>query len=219
MEKTICVIHSKKDIKKVAIDPNHRNDPFFRYKMPQLNIQVIGKNKMVRTQFLNIDDVSKALGIPATYIPHYIAKTIGTQTKNDPNKKQTYISGEYSLDVLEKLILQFIKEFVLCRQCELPELIYSPRKKNCRVKCQSCGWRTSFRKMESQRSNINAKFWKWAINNPPPKSKEYESLRDSAEKIQSKLKSKDWSVDTSEEARRQRVKDQVPGSMRKLIIL
>ena len=59
-------------IKEISIDPRHQNDPFVRYKMPQLNIQIIGNNKMTRTVFLNVDKVAKSLNVPPAYIPNFL---------------------------------------------------------------------------------------------------------------------------------------------------
>jgi hypothetical protein len=39
------------------------DDPFYRYKTPQLVAQVIGNGKMIRTQFNNLDSVAKALKV------------------------------------------------------------------------------------------------------------------------------------------------------------
>ena len=40
------------------------DDPFYRYKMPQMQVQTIGKGKMIRTAFCNVDDVAKSLHVP-----------------------------------------------------------------------------------------------------------------------------------------------------------
>lgn len=49
---------------KVAIDPNCQADPFYRYKMSQMQVQVIGNGKMVRTSLVNLEDVAKDLNLP-----------------------------------------------------------------------------------------------------------------------------------------------------------
>jgi len=46
----------------IPIDPTS-DDPFYRYKTPQLVVQVIGNGKMIRTQFNNLEAVAKALKV------------------------------------------------------------------------------------------------------------------------------------------------------------
>jgi len=222
---TPYVVYTCRTVKDISIDPKHRNDPFIRYKMPQLNIQIIGNNKMIRTVFLNVDKVAKSLNVPPAYIPNFLAKTIGSQAKYNPKEdphRRAFISGSHSIIELETALLGFIENFILCDQCRYPELIYSPVKKNCRVRCQSCGWKTNFKRM-----NLNDKFIRWACNNPPPKSN---SHRDRHKKNKIKLDNRSidnesidgksidgWSVDTSDEAVQQRINDVVSDTVKKMI--
>jgi translation initiation factor 5 len=155
----------------IAIDPACQSDPFYRYKMRQLQIQVIGNGKMVRTSLTNLEDVSKDLNLPPAYIPNYLAKVIGAQAKYDkkkPERERGSISGEYPLPELSDHLVRFIKEFVLCRKCRYPELTCSGQgnKKDVRMTCRSCGWKG----LLTSAKEMNEKFRRFVINNPPPKS-------------------------------------------------
>lgn len=149
----------------LPIDPT-TDDPFYRYKMRQLSVQVIGNGKMIRTAFVNIDDVAKDLKVPPMYIPSYLAQRMGAQAKYDPKKPERErgsISGEYSVSELTEHLEAFIRDFVLCGRCQLPELSFLPGKKKVMVKCRSCGWKSDIEKM-----NLTAKFVKFVKNHPPP---------------------------------------------------
>lgn len=155
----------------LAIDPACQGDPFYRYKMRQLQVQVIGNGKMVRTSLTNLEDVSKDLNLPPAYIPNYLAKVIGAQAKYDkkrPERERGSISGEYPLEELSDHLVRFIKEFVLCKKCRYPELNYvgQGNKKDVKMTCRSCGWKG----LLSSLKDVNEKFRRFAINNPPPKS-------------------------------------------------
>jgi translation initiation factor 5 len=155
----------------IAIDPAMQTDPFYRYKMRQLQVQVIGNGKMVRTSLTNLEDVSKDLHLPPAYIPNYLAKVIGAQAKYDkkkPERERGSISGEYPLPELSDHLVRFIREFVLCKKCRYPELTYSGQgnKKDVRMTCRSCGWKG----LLTSAKDINEKFRRFAINNPPTKT-------------------------------------------------
>jgi len=229
----------------IAIDPSCQSDPFYRYKMRQLQVQVIGNGKMVRTSLTNLEDVSKDLNLPPAYIPNYLAKVIGAQAKYDkkkPERERGSISGEYPLPELSDHLIRFIKEFVLCQKCRYPELTYSGQgnKKDVRMACRSCGWKG----LLSSAKDINEKFRRFVINNPPPKSASIAPKKavPAAETVKpngggdtqqqqagttsssnnnkvasEKKKQDDWSIDTSDEAAKERMETLVPDRLKGLV--
>mmetsp|Transcript_11351 Transcript_11351/g.17154 ORF Transcript_11351/g.17154 Transcript_11351/m.17154 type:complete len:445 (-) Transcript_11351:71-1405(-) len=153
----------KVDSKRVNIDGG--DDPFYRYKVPQLQIQVVGKGKMIKTMLLNSEEVARALHLMPEYIPAYLGYDIGAQFKYEtkkPERERAHISGEYTSLEISNVMAKMIKEVVLCPNCSLPELIMTcdPKKKTVHTKCDSCGKSQVFRK-------TNAKFLKYIGNNPP----------------------------------------------------
>ena len=58
------VVKQAKTPKRLPIDPSS-DDPFYRYQVHQLNVQVVGRGKMIRTYFLNGDEVADDLHVPA----------------------------------------------------------------------------------------------------------------------------------------------------------
>eukprot|EP01094_Clydonella_sp_ATCC50884_P024563 TRINITY_DN618_c0_g1_i1.p1 TRINITY_DN618_c0_g1~~TRINITY_DN618_c0_g1_i1.p1 ORF type:complete len:419 (-),score=219.85 TRINITY_DN618_c0_g1_i1:205-1461(-) len=150
--------------KTLPIDPD-ADDPFYRYKMRQLCVQVIGNGKMIRTAFLNIDDVAKDLKVPSNYIPSFLAQRMGAKAAYDakkPERERAYISGEYAVVDLSEHLEAFIRDFVLCKKCRLPEYSFLPSKKRIMVKCRSCGYKTDIEKL-----NLTQKFMKFVKNHPP----------------------------------------------------
>lgn len=60
----LYVCKMAKTPKKLPIDPSS-DDPFYRYQTHQLNVQVVGRGKMIRTYFLNCEEVAADLHVPA----------------------------------------------------------------------------------------------------------------------------------------------------------
>lgn len=58
-------------------------DVFYRYKMPKINAKVEGKGNGIKTVIVNMIDVAKAIGRPATYPTKYFGCELGAQTQFD----------------------------------------------------------------------------------------------------------------------------------------
>lgn len=124
--------------RKISINPDFNDDPFYRYKVNQLIIEIT-KGKTFLT---NIDEVAQQLKIDSIYIVRYFGSILGTQVKYDKkvtNTKRAYISGIFSVDKLSELLLQFIEKVILCKECGLPELDYFVDDNKVSLVCRSCG--------------------------------------------------------------------------------
>lgn len=58
-------------------------DIFYRYKMPRISAKVEGKGNGIKTVIVNMAEVAKALGRPATYPTKYFGCELGAQTQFD----------------------------------------------------------------------------------------------------------------------------------------
>jgi len=136
-----------------------------RYKTRQLQIQIQGKSKMIKTVFANILEVAKDMQIPPTYPGNYIGYEIGAQPHFDtkkPERQQAYLSGEHEPKILSKYLEKFINEVLLCPNCGLPEINLSVEvdKKEVFGQCRACG--------ANKALNItNQKFKNFVLSHPP----------------------------------------------------
>ena len=133
----------------ISITPDKKNDPNYRYKMPEIKTLVNGSGTHGSTTILtNIDDLSSSLRIPKEIILQYIGKLLGTNITESING----IKGRLNKKDAQLYIYKFIKECILCQKCNLPELyiqeIDSPnnkyltgksKKRKVNFKCASCG--------------------------------------------------------------------------------
>eukprot|EP01114_Cavostelium_apophysatum_P019172 TRINITY_DN609_c0_g1_i1.p1 TRINITY_DN609_c0_g1~~TRINITY_DN609_c0_g1_i1.p1 ORF type:complete len:398 (-),score=174.74 TRINITY_DN609_c0_g1_i1:49-1242(-) len=217
------------------------SDPGSRYKTRQLQIQVVGKSKMIKTCLLNILDVAKDCQVPPSYIGTFMGHVIGAQAKFDakkPERQQAYLSGEQDAKTLSKIMLSFINEVLLCPKCSLPEILITVENNEVMGNCRACGSHT---KLNIQ----DEKFIRYVINHPPNQSKgafagnkasakkDTSKAKDREEKDKDKeaekpeekpkvekvkkVKTKDedvvWFSDTSEEATRKRREEMLPDTV------
>jgi len=112
-----------------------------------------------------------------------------------------------------------VKAFVLCPGCSYPEFRYSPAAKNVRIKCKSCGYKADVASME-----LNDKFKRYVINNPPPKPPKIAKPQGTGERRGKKpatngtqIGKDDWSGDTSKEAVKKRMDAMVPSNLQAMI--
>lgn len=164
------------------------SDPGSRYKTRQLQIQVVGKSKMIKTVLVNILDVAKDMQVPPSYIGTFMGYVIGAQAKWDPKKperQQAFLSGEHESKDLSKIMQVFITEVLLCPQCGLPEILLAPEQKTVYGTCRACG-------SHSELKITDEKFRRYVINHPPTQSKgAFGGNKAGTKKDTSKAKSRD----------------------------
>lgn len=155
---------SKVHPSKLNIDGSE--DPFYRYKMRQLLVQVVGKGKMIKTMFVNIDDVARDLKVPPSYLIAFFGYHFSTSHKYEPTKptrERAFVTGNRTLNELSATMIKFIRDLVLCPTCGLPETKIC---KGIEINCRSCGQTTI--------PNLNDKF-KTFITNHPVKEEDFRS--------------------------------------------
>jgi len=139
------------------------NDPGSRYKTKQLQVQTVGKSKMIKSFFLNINEVAKTMQVPPSYIVHFIAYSIGTKATYDvkkPERQQAFLTGEHDMKDLSRWTLAFINEVLLCANCGLPELLITIEKSQPVGSCRACG-------SSKPLPITNERFKKHIVNHPP----------------------------------------------------
>jgi len=140
-------------------------DPGSRYKTRQLQVQIVGKSKMMKTMLVNILDVAKDMQVPPSYVGTFMGYEIGAQAKWDPKKperQQAFLSGEHATKDLSRIALQFIQEVILCPNCNLPEIVTEVDQSAGKVlgRCRACG---GFNELRIS----NEKFKRYILNHPP----------------------------------------------------
>ena len=141
--------------------PSTVNDPHYRYKMPRIQIATQGSGNGIKTNWVNLPDVSNALKVPLEYPIKFIARELGSSTETKSNSY--LINGNHKVEQMQELLDKFIKKYVLCPKCLLPEIhgkIKITKKNEIKATCRSCGF---VGKLDSQHY-----FATYIRSHPPP---------------------------------------------------
>ncbi|XP_058803818.1 eukaryotic translation initiation factor 5 [Phymastichus coffea] len=117
------------------------SDAFYRYKMPRIQAKVEGKGNGIKTVIVNMVEVAKAIGRPATYPTKFFGCELGAQTQFDFKNERFIVNGSHDATKLQDLLDGFIRKYVLCPNCDNPEtdLIVNAKKGTISQSCKACG--------------------------------------------------------------------------------
>lgn len=120
----------------MSININNSNDPFYRYKRDKIEIVYKGNE----THILNLHKIARQLCCSPIKDEKYIQslykallrkiKKLGTSVKEIENV--TVVKGKIEKSILEDLLNNFIKKYILCPKCSSPEF-------NTKI-CSACGY-------------------------------------------------------------------------------
>jgi len=160
--------------------PSTVKDPHYRYKMPRIQIATQGSGNGIKTNWINLPEISNALKVPLEYPIKFIARELGSNTETKSNSY--LINGSHHVEQMQELLDKFIRKYVLCPKCHLPEIhgkIRIGKKNEIKSTCRSCG---ATCKLDSDHN-----FASYIRSNPPPYEKEAE-YKEKEKKMDSKLR-------------------------------
>lgn len=117
------------NINKKIIDNN------YRYKMNKIQTKIVGRGNGIKTVLINLDLIGKDLKRNNVEILKFIGMNKGAQIIFD---NKFIVNGSFTNQEIQEQIYEYIKKFVLCEKCNLPETVYEIKKDKLYQKCNSC---------------------------------------------------------------------------------
>ncbi|KAF9359878.1 hypothetical protein BGX26_011168 [Mortierella sp. AD094] len=148
-------VNKRKLMNSMVNIPSTNPDPYYRYKMPALDIRInparIRTNNPQReaievpasTQIQNLTAVAKALNRPLEYLSKFFELELEMQgVMEDRQRWFKLCGGELSEQELMIVLDKFIRRFVLCFICNNPETALTIFNTHIMKECGACGQST-----------------------------------------------------------------------------
>jgi translation initiation factor 5 len=114
-------------------------DPSYRYKMPRVMGKIEGRGNGIKTVLLNVTDVAASLNRDAPEITKFFGCELGSQTTYAMDTDRAIVNGQHRDQDLQTHLSRYIENFVLCKNCRLPETHYKIKDGMISQKCLACG--------------------------------------------------------------------------------
>ena len=106
-----------------------------RFQIPKVEVRIEAKN----TYITNFNKIINILNRDKKHFIGIFLKKAGTM--GELRGQQLFLKGTYKEQVLDKLIEQYSKTYVLCRICNKPDTEIQREGKKLFLKCTACGAR------------------------------------------------------------------------------
>ena len=124
----------------VPMDPQKKDDAFYRYKMPTIVCKVEGNGNGIKTVFPNIHDVCSAIKRPESLMMKFFQFELGTQKTVSEKDDKFIVTGARSQELMQQKVYDFITKFVLCKHCRNPETqVIVGQRDTVKLLCGACG--------------------------------------------------------------------------------
>jgi len=104
-----------------------------RFEMPVVESHIEGTKTIVK----NFSSIIKLINRDEKHLLKFITREIGTSCSISEGR--LILNGKFSEKNVTELIHNYIKEFVLCRECNRPDTKFIDRQGVKVMKCEACG--------------------------------------------------------------------------------
>lgn len=162
------------------VDPEKRDDTFYRYKMPAIITKIEGNGNGIKTVFPNLRDICAKLNRPAEILNKFIGVELGAQATFVKQDDKFLVMGQFTQERVQGKVFDFVKRFVLCKQCRNPETDPFVQKSKLGMVCKSCGKTTDISSTERIFNVMSLHYQNEAKKNAEKKAKQAQSSNNAA---------------------------------------
>ncbi len=120
-------------------DENVLFDNNYRYKISKPEIIYVNKKGTNITILDNFDKFCTELIFDKTLLIKIIGKQLSCKTGIDKSTNKYYLQGTYTNEQIKNIIYDFIQKYLLCVNCDKPEIDLKYKKEKLKQKCRACG--------------------------------------------------------------------------------
>lgn len=133
----------------LPIDPDKRDDIYYRYKMPAVQTKVEGSGNGIKTVIPNIHEICVAINRPEEVLMKFFQFELGAQRTVSTKDDKFLLMGAHSTERMQDKIYDFVRKFVLCKSCRNPETaveleVSKKGVPSITMVCGACGKRSKF---------------------------------------------------------------------------
>jgi translation initiation factor 2 beta subunit (eIF-2beta)/eIF-5 len=156
-------------------------DAHYRYKMPRIMGKIEGRGNGIKTRIVNCSQIAKALHRPPGYICKFFGCELGAQTKISDDEDVYIVNGAHDQKLLADTLDKFVRMFVLCPSCNMPETdLVIDKRGNIYHVCNACG--------AQHLVDMSHRVTTYMLNNPPDGARSKKSGKSKKERKESKKK-------------------------------
>ena len=104
-----------------------------RFEIPRVKVQREGN----RTVIKNLSQIAKTLNRSEEHLYRYMVKSLGTAGILESGR--IILQGKFTEDEVQRELNAYVKEYVLCKECQSPDTEFVKEERVLFVKCLACG--------------------------------------------------------------------------------
>ncbi len=104
-----------------------------RFEIPRVSVQREGSRTIIK----NFSSVAKAINRSEEHLYKYIVKSLGTAGFIEAGR--VILQGKFTESEIQKEINDYVKTYVLCKECQSPDTEFVREERVLFVKCLACG--------------------------------------------------------------------------------
>lgn len=112
-------------------------DQNYRYQVDNPIISNSFKKGHPITKFENYKSFASSLNINENILIKLVGNKLWCQVGFDDNF--AYFKGTYNYDIIVQIIQNIVVKFILCKNCDRPEVVIRVKNKKLQHKCSACG--------------------------------------------------------------------------------
>jgi translation initiation factor 5 len=111
----------------------------YRYKIIKPTFETMNKKGKILTILSNLEIFSQQLEFDVNILLKIISLFLSCESGIVKETNMYYLKGKYDSELIIVIICNFIKKYLLCKECDKPEVELKTNKNEIKQICKACG--------------------------------------------------------------------------------